>query len=237
MSAVSNSPAQSRLGRLARRRAGPLQPSGASQEYEHCELCSAPIDPQHRHLLDLRTRELMCACQACSLLFDRGAAGGDHFKLVPDRVNRLADFELSDLAWEGLRIPVDIAFFFRSSEEGRTMAFYPSPMGPTESQLGLEAWAEIEAANPVLATMVEDVEALLVNRARGARRQWLVPIGECYRLVGLIRTRWKGLSGGKEVWAEIDAFFDDLDRRAKPPAGTDVEADTSAGAASPAGGS
>lgn len=237
MSARSNSPAQSRLGRLARRGSASMESTGAAPEYERCELCNAPIDPQHRHLLDLRSRELMCACQACSLLFDRGAAGGDHFKLVPDRVTSLVDFELGDPAWESLRIPVDIAFFFRNSEEGRTMAFYPSPMGPTESQLGLEAWAEIEAANPVLATMAADVEALLVNRARGAHRQWLVPIGECYRLVGTIRTRWKGLSGGKEVWTEIDAFFDGLDRRAKPAAGTEAETDTSAGAVSPAGGS
>lgn len=237
MPAVSNSPAQSRLGKLARRGAAAPGPTGTSPEYEHCELCNAPIDPVHRHLLDLRSRELMCACQACSLLFDRGAAGGDHFKLVPDRVTSLADFELTDPAWESLRIPVDIAFFFRNSEAGRTMAFYPSPMGPTESQLGLTAWTEIEAANPALASMADDVEALLVNRAGGARRQWLVPIGECYRLVGLIRTRWKGLSGGKEVWAEIDAFFDDLDRRAKPAPQTEIEPETRAGAASPAGGS
>jgi hypothetical protein len=238
MPAVSNSPVQSRLGRLARRGAPAAQPSDARPEYERCELCNAPIDPQHRHLLDLRSRELICACQACSLLFDRGAAGGDHFKLVPDRVTRLEGFELGHLAWESLRIPVEIAFFFHSSEEGRTMAFYPSPMGPTESQLGLEAWTEIEAANPVLATMADDVEALLVDRAREARRQWLVPIGECYRLVGLIRTSWKGLSGGKQVWTEIDAFFDDLDRHAKPSAGAEeIEIDKSAGAASPAGGS
>jgi hypothetical protein len=235
--AVSNSPAQSRLGKLARRGAAAPGPTGASPEYEHCELCNAPIEPRHRHLLDLRSRELMCACQACSLLFARGAAGGDHFKLVPDRITSLVGFELGDLAWESLRIPVDIAFFFRNSEEGRTMAFYPSPMGPTESQLGLGAWAQIEAANPALARMADDVEALLVNRARGARRQWLVPIGECYRLVGLIRTRWKGLSGGKEVWTEIGAFFDDLDRRAKPAPQTEIEPETRAGARSPAGGS
>ena len=64
------------------------------------------------------------------------------------------------------------------------------------------------AANPVLAELEPDVEALLVNRARGAREHWLVPIDDCYALVGLIRTRWRGLSGGEEVWREIDAFFD-----------------------------
>lgn len=238
MAPVSDSPASSRLARLARRRAGAAgAESEAPPDYERCELCSAPIAPDHRHLLDLRSRELMCACQACSLLFDRAAAGGDHFKLVPDRVTALPELDLPDFAWERLRIPVDIAFFFHDSEQRRTLAFYPSPMGPTESQLGLEAWAEIEAANPVLGTMAADVEALLVNRAHGARRQWLAPIGECYRLVATIRVRWKGLSGGNEVWTEIDDFFDDLDRRARPATGTTARTETSAGAASPAGGS
>jgi hypothetical protein len=237
MAPLADNPASPRLAQLARRRAAAQE--SAAPEYERCELCGAPIDPRHRHLLDLRSRELMCACQACSLLFDRGAAGGDHFKLVPDRVTALPRFELPDFAWERLRIPVDIAFFFTNSAEGRTMAFYPSPMGPTESQLGLEAWSEIEAANPLLETMAADVEALLVNRARGARRQWLVPIGECYRLVATIRIRWKGLGGGKEVWTEIDDFFDGLDRRAKPAAtaATTTATEASAGAASPAGGS
>ena len=32
---------------------------------------------------------------------------------------------------------------------------------------------------------------------------YIVPIDECYRLVGLIRMHWRGLSGGTEVWKEI----------------------------------
>ena len=59
-----------------------------------------------------------------------------------------------------------------------------------------------------------DVEALLVNRVGSAREYFLVPIDECYRLVGLIRIHWRGLSGGSLVWGEIAAFFDDLRRRA-----------------------
>ncbi len=46
-------------------------------------------------------------------------------------------------------------------------AYYPSPMGATESLLRLEAWKELEAANPVLATLEPDVEALLVDRRSG----------------------------------------------------------------------
>ena len=147
---------------------------------------------------------------------DRRAAGGGHWRLIPERRLRLSDFVLDDLTWEQLQIPVDMAFFFASSSAGRVMALYPSPMGATESHLELAAWTELERANPVLTTLESDVEALLVNRARGARRQWLVPIDDCYRLVAVIRTRWRGFTGGKEVWLEIDGFFAELEYSARP---------------------
>jgi hypothetical protein len=183
---------------------------------ERCELCGAPIAPAHRHLLDLEQRELMCSCQACSVLFATEAASAGHYRLVPDRRLRITDLELTDVLWAELRLPVEMAFFFRSTAADRVQAFYPSPMGPTESLLGLEAWTELAAANPVLETLAPDVEALLVNRVRGARDGWLVPIDECYALVGLIRTRWRGFTGGAEVWDELGRFFAELDRRSKP---------------------
>lgn len=211
MTAAAKTLAASRLGRLAQApRVGPREP-----EDERCELCGESIPARHRHLLDLEAGELRCACRACSLLFDRPAAAQGNLRLVGDRRLHLVDFELTDLAWERLRIPVEMAFFFRSSKQGRVMAFYPSPMGATESLLGLDAWQQIEADNPRLVEMQPDIEALLVNRARGARQYYLVPIDECYALVGLIRTRWKGLSGGTEVWEEIAAFFNQLDRSSK----------------------
>ena len=184
---------------------------------ERCDLCSAPIAPEHRHLLDVTSRELMCACQPCSVLFDRAAAGagGRHYRLVSDRRLRIEDFALDDVMWADLRLPVDMAFFFASSEADRVLAFYPSPMGATESLLGLEAWQALEAANPVLRSLETDVEALLVHRARGERRHYIVPISDCFELVGLIRTRWRGLTGGREVWEEIARFYDGLDRRAR----------------------
>lgn len=203
----------SRLHRLAtqaaRRRA---------ETQERCELCGEPIPAEHRHLLDLERREAICACRACSILFDHSAAGGEHYRLIGDRRLRLGELELDDVTWEQLRIPVDMAFFYRGSREGRVLAFYPGPMGATESQLGLDAWDQIEAANPILGEMQPDVEALLVDRVRGARRQWLVPIDDCFRLVGLIRMHWRGLTGGRELWEQLGQFFDELDRRAKPAA-------------------
>src|SRR5919112_4086182 len=72
---------------------------------ERCELCSEAISPEHRHLLDVSTREIMCACRACSILFDREAARGGKYRLIPDRRLFVEDFEMSDAQWESLRIP------------------------------------------------------------------------------------------------------------------------------------
>jgi hypothetical protein len=183
---------------------------------ERCDLCGNLVAPEHRHLLELANRELRCACRACAILFDSQAASEGRYRLVPTRRLRLDGLELDDVTWEELRLPVDIAFLFRSSADERVLAFYPSPMGATESLLSLDAWDGLEAANPVLGTLADDVEALLVNRTKNHPGQWLVPIDDCFRLVGLIRTRWRGLTGGREVWQEIGVYFEDLDRRARP---------------------
>jgi hypothetical protein len=204
----------SRLARLAQ--GAPVREQAqepARAAVEQCDMCAAPVPPGHRHIVDLSNRRLMCACRACALLFDSKAAGGGHLRLLPTRRRRLDDFVLDPAQWDRLRIPVDMAFFFYSTPAERVLALYPSPAGPTESLLELEAWTELEAANPVLQSMEPDVEALLISRARDMREQWLVPIDDCYELVGLIRTRWRGFGGGEEVWAGIDAFFDDLPTR------------------------
>jgi Family of unknown function (DUF5947) len=202
----------SRLAALARGAAARAE-APAAEPQEICDLCGEPVEPGHRHIVDVADRRILCACRACTILFDRPGAGGGHLKMLPTRRRRLEGFSLDDAAWERLRIPVDMAFFFRSTPAERVLAFYPSPMGPTESLLELETWTELEAANPVLAEMEDDVEALLVSRAHGAREHWIVPIDDCYELVGVIRSRWKGLAGGEEVWEAIDRFFDDLATR------------------------
>jgi hypothetical protein len=168
---------------------------------EHCELCGVPIAAEHRHVLELATRDVKCACRPCGLLFERA----DRLKLIPTDVYRLHESAVDDQLWEDLRLPVDIAFFFRTG--GVTKAYYPSPMGPTESLLSVDIG--------VMEQLTEDVEALLVNRVRGARRQWIVPIDVCYELVGLIRTRWRGLTGGADVWRELERFYEGLDRRSR----------------------
>jgi hypothetical protein len=83
-----------------------------------------------------------------------------------------------------------------------------------ESSLDLEYWNSIVERNPILKKFEPDVEALLVNRISTQPRYYRAPIDHCFRLVGIIRTRWHGLSGGSEVWEAIEDFFAGLDRRA-----------------------
>src|SRR5690242_311498 len=77
---------------------------------EHCDLCGEVLLSEHRHLLDLTSRSLSCACTACALLFDNQGAGGKSYRLVPQRYLALSDFQMSDEQWDELLIPVGMAF-------------------------------------------------------------------------------------------------------------------------------
>jgi len=178
---------------------------------ERCELCSAPLSSDHEHLVEPAVQRLVCACTACAILFSGQPRA--RYRRVPRRAQFLADFHLTDAQWEELHLPINLAFFFRSNRAGRVVAVYPSPAGGTESLLTLETWNQLEEENPVLRELEPDVEALLVNRVGRARDHYRVPIDACYRLVGLIRANWRGLSGGAEVWNEIRKYFDGLNQR------------------------
>jgi hypothetical protein len=203
------------LRRFTRKR----EPEPAPKALEHCELCSEVIPEDHRHLLDLSSRALICACQPCSLLFSDAGAGGGKYKLVPRSFLALTDFQMTDQQWDELMIPVNMAFIFRSSGSKNVMAFYPSPAGATESLLDLEGWETLTTHNPILNELEPDVEALLINRVKNSREHYIVPIDSCYQLVGLIRMSWKGLSGGTETWEAIGQYFENVRAKSRPVRG------------------
>jgi Family of unknown function (DUF5947) len=187
--------------------------SPASGAVERCEFCVAALHHDHPHLVEVATRQVLCTCDACALLFD--GLEKSKYRRVSRCSQYLANFEMTDGQWESLMIPINMAFLFQSSIENRIVALYPSPAGAVESLLPLDAWAEIAANNPALHQLKPDIEALLVNRvghAHGLRdaEYYIAPIDECYKLVGLIRANWKGLSGGTEVWTEVARFFSEL---------------------------
>lgn len=172
-------------------------------------MCGEPITDEHAHVVNVENRALMCTCRPCYLLFTSPKAALK-YRAVPERYLSFPSFSLDRAQWDDLQIPVGMAFFFTNSELGRTVAFYPSPAGATESELSLTAWAEIRAANPELDTLLPDVEALLVRsqtRAEPAFECFLVPIDACYELVGHLRRLWKGFDGGSEARAEVERFF------------------------------
>lgn len=189
---------------------------------EQCELCSAEIPPSHCHLLALSNHTLVCVCRPCSILFSDPVAGSGKYRLVPSRYLSLSDFQMTDEQWDELQIPVNMAYIFHDSGSNRVMAFYPSPAGAMESALNLEGWDELVRNNPILHELEPDVEALLINHVQNRvgdgtyRDHYIVPIDACYELVGLIRLKWKGLSGGEEAWKAIAAFFTGLRKRAIP---------------------
>jgi len=180
---------------------------------ERCDLCGSDVADEHAHLLEVEKRRLVCVCQACAILFDGGA--GQRYRRVPTRIRYLEGFRMSDGQWESLLVPINMAFFFRSTASGIVTAMYPSPAGATESQLPLDTWRQIEDENPVLQSLEPDVEALLVNRLGEQRgfpvnRYYLLPIDQCFKLVGLVRTHWRGLSGGSELWQQLERYFAEL---------------------------
>ena len=215
---MSASPARGRrreggLGALRRL----LEPGSAPAPGERCELCATPLGEEHSHLADVEARGLLCACRACWLLFTQEGAARGRYKAIPEGVRRLDAAAIEEPSWEELRIPVRLAFFFRSSPLGRVVAFYPSPAGATESELPLEAWAALVRRSPVLETLAPDVEALLVRGRKDGQgfESYLVPIDACYELTGRVRRRWKGFDGGEEAWNDVDAFFARLAERSR----------------------
>jgi len=192
---------------LARRSTAPVPPVA---EGESCDLCGAPVPPRHRHVLDLDSGVPQCACRACTILFDRGQAGGDHYRLIPERRVRLDDFQFDERLFAALGIPVDLAFLYVDSRSGQVIARYPGALGLITAAPAPDAWEQVLAANPALTDMQPDVEALLLNRARGARERWIVSIEDCYLLAARVREHWTGFRGGDRVWDEIALFFDEL---------------------------
>lgn len=184
---------------------------------ERCELCGVALPELHQHLVEPDTRKLLCACQGCSLLFDGDAV--QKYRRIPRTMLLLRDFQIVDADWDRLMIPINLAFFFYSSPLRRMVAMYPSPAGPVESLLEPSAWEQIAANCPRLADLKPDVEALLVNRM-GERygfpieKDFLASIDQCYRLVGLMRANWRGLSGGQELWDSVRRFFEESRRTA-----------------------
>jgi Family of unknown function (DUF5947) len=195
---------------------GPAAGQGqdAAADAERCEMCAEVLTDRHGHLVDTEKRSLACACRACYLLFTHEGAAGGRYRAVPERICHDPDRPLTDEDWNELQIPVAMAFFFFNSALGQVVAGYPSPGGTTECELDLAGWDRLAAAYPLFAELAPDVEAIFVNRTDNGNEVFLIPIDECYSLVGELRMFWTGFDGGAEVRAALAAFLEGLRKRA-----------------------
>lgn len=178
-------------------------------EKEHCNFCNAELPADHRHLVDINAMRFMCTCDMCMIM----QAVKGNYKPLPQRSLELTDFKLSDELWSDFLIPVNMAFFVIKTNQSGAVAFYPAPTGATESKLKMEPWTEMQQLNPLLNDIVPDLEALLINRLDSTNKYFIVPIDSCYKLIGMIRTSWKGIHGGSEVTDIINKFFVELENK------------------------
>ena len=162
-------------------------------------------------MLHMEERRIECTCEACWAL----RSGDPEYKPVGTRVEWLPELAMSGERWAGFNIPIGLAFFMRSTVEGGVVAMYPSPAGATESALDESVWAALVADNPVLEGLESDAEGLVVNRLAEPPQYAIAPIDECYRLVGLVKANWEGISGGDRLEGAIRGYFQELRERAE----------------------
>lgn len=179
-----------------------------SRPAERCGLCGLELQAQHPHLLETALQKLVCTCEPCAILFSGVTTG--KYRRVPKDTYVLQSFKIDDETWQAFEIPINMAFFTPVNGTKAVRAYYPSPAGPMESLLPMNAWERLVQDNPVLLQLEPEVETLLVNRYKDAREYYRTPIDICYKLVGIIRSKWRGFSGGAEFEAGVAEFFSDL---------------------------
>ena len=160
-------------------------------------MCSVPIPADHRHLLHveerrdrlhlrdlpraLRRRGRVPADGQPHRLARRARALGRALGVVPDP--------------DRPRVLLPLEHGRADGDGGSSRSTRARPARPSASSTSAP-WEQLVAANPVLEGLEPDAEALIVNRLGAARQHAIVPIDECYRLVGLVRVSWEGISGG-----------------------------------------
>jgi len=181
-----------------------------------CELCPSGVSVDHRHLLHLDERRILCVCETCWSM----RSGDAEYRPTGSRTLWLEDFVMPEDVWAQFDMPTGLAFLMRSSVSKSMIALYPSPAGATECELPLDAWERLVARNRILERLEPDAEALVVNRLQKAGggdggQHVIVPIDQCYRLVGAIKESWEGISGGDAVERSVREFFGAMRERAQ----------------------
>ena len=186
-----------------RQRTGPAPPGRALR---HVRRARRPTSTSTSSTPD--SRNLMCTCRGCWLLFTSNGAGGGQVprrarplrvarrcQIAPGAVGRAAD-------------PRERRVLLLQLDDRLRRRVLPEPgrrhrVAPAARRLGASSLAD----NEVLRTMEADVEALIVRRDGDHDDAFLVPIDACYELVGELRRLWKGFDGGTEARDAMDAVL------------------------------
>ena len=159
-SAERRRPACGACARAAGARRGAAAPAATARR---AATCAAPRCPRTiATCCDVGERRILCACEPCIAM---RAGEGD---LRPDRDARRCAWTTSSLAdelWAAVPDPDRPGLLLASarSPAASSRSTRARPARPSASCY-LEAWNELVAANPVLADLEPEVEALVVNR-------------------------------------------------------------------------
>ena len=180
--ASAGSRSRRRRSRPRRRRRRPRSAASSARSASASGTGTSPTSHDHR---------LLCVCRPCYLLF---APRGRRRRPLPRRRRgRCAGsttWSSTRRDWDALRIPVDLAFFFRQ-QPTRTalLAFYPGPGGATESD-ARPARLGRHRSTPTRCSTDDRCPTsrrccCAATTARSPAH--LVPIDVCYELVGVVR--------------------------------------------------
>ena len=157
------------------------------------------LGAEHDHLIEPAERRLACACGACAVLFS--AQAGTKYKRVPRDVRALDELTISDAQWEALRLPDRSGVLLPQHAAGPGRGLLPEPgRAPPSRCWSSRPGRRSGREHPVLARPAARRpgaagESGAPGRGAGAVC-FLVPIDQCFRLVGIIRMHWKGFTGG-----------------------------------------
>lgn len=188
--------------------AAPATDGRTNQGTERCDLCSTTIPDDHRHMIFIDERRIVCTCESCWAL----RSGDPEYRPVGSRIVWLDSLDMPDDVWAGFQIPIGLAFFMYSTTSECVVAMYPSPAGATESELHFDTWNRLVTLNPEL-KLEPDTEGLIANRLADPPVYAIAPIDRCYELTGAIKANWSGISGGGGVEEAVASFFADLEAK------------------------
>jgi hypothetical protein len=152
----------------------------------------------------------VCACEACWALYSGDA------EYRPTGCGRCGWINASTVTprrGRAFQIPIGLAFFMRSTVTGGVVAFYPSPAGATESELSLDVLGRAGRAQPVLEHLDPMPRRSSSTAPPSPTSTRSLPIDDCYALVGLIKSRWEGISGGAAIEQAVPEFFEAIRAR------------------------